>query len=944
MNQRPFRPAALALFALLVNLTALAQTATDLSKPVPFDPLTRKGTLPNGLTYYVRKNAEPKNRAHLMLATRVGAVLEDDAENGLAHFTEHMAFNGTKNFPKNELVSFLQKNGIKFGDDLNAFTSFDQTVYMLPVPTDSAGVFRRAFDILEDWSHNLLMDEEEINKERGVILEELRGGKGAQQRMRDKYFPVIMNGSRYGQRNVIGTEEVLKNFKPETIRAFYKTWYRPDLQAIIAVGDFNVDEVEKLIKEQFGGIPKASSPKPRPDFEIPAHADTKVAIVTDKEQPNTIAMVLHKQPRLMEKTFADSRQLIVRSLFNTMLSNRLQELTKQADPPFQFGFSNAGGFIGKYDAFQSFVVAKSGALERGLKAVLDENERVKKFGFTATELDRAKQQLLTGTEKRFKERDKTNSQQLAFQYVSNFVDGASSMGIETYFPFVQEQLPGIKLEEVNAVAGKYITKDNRAVVVMAPEKEADKLPSEAQLLGWIDNAGKDVTAYVDEVVTAPLLTALPTGGKVAATKTIPELGVTELTFGNGLRAVLKPTDFKNDEILISAHSPGGTSLYGLKDYYNADYSNVLAIESGVADFSSKQLRKYLTGKIVNVTPFVGELSDGFQGSASPKDLETALQLIHAYVTKPRKDPEVVKGFLSNQRDQLEQQEATPPPTKVFYDTLTAVLGAYNPRRMPMKPADVDKISLDGAMKIYNERFGNASDFTFFFVGNFKVDEITPLLTKYLGTLPGTGKKETFKDLGIRAPKGNITKTVYKGLDDKSQAQLVFTGDMPYTVENAANLDALEEILNIKLIEEIREKESGVYGIGSSGNLSKLPVPRYQFRIGYGTNPGRVDELGQKTLAIIEGIKTNGPDPKDLEKFKAEARRALEVQQRENRYWLGRLSSAYENGDNPRDILRAQALIDGVTVASVKSMAQKVFGPNLIRVVLMPEGKAGNSGK
>lgn len=941
-SPRLLRSGLLVALAFLLALSAPAQT--DLAKPVPFDPLTRKGTLPNGLTYYVRKNTEPKNRAHLMLATRVGAVLEDDAENGLAHFTEHMAFNGTKNFPKNELVSFLQKNGIKFGDDLNAFTSFDQTVYMLPVPTDSAGVFRRAFDVLEDWAHNQLMDEEEINKERGVILEELRGGKGAQQRMRDKYFPVIMNGSRYGQRNVIGTEEVLKNFKPETIRNFYKTWYRPDLQAIIAVGDFDVDEVEKLIKQQFGAIPGASSPKPRPDFEIPAHADTKVAIVTDKEQPNTIAMVLHKHPRLMERTFADTRQLLVRSLFNTMLSNRLQELTKQADPPFQFGFSNAGGFIGKYDAFQSFVVAKSGALERGLKAVLDENERVKKFGFTATELERAKQQVLTGTEKRFKEKDKTNSQQLAFQYVSHFVDGASSMGIETYFPFVQEQLPGIKLEEVNAVAGKYITKDNRAVVVMAPEKDKDKLPTEAQLLTWIDNAGKDVTAYVDEVVTAPLLATLPTGGKVASTKTIPELGVTELTFGNGLRAVLKPTDFKNDEILISAYSPGGTSLYGMKDYYNADYSNVLALESGVADFSATQLRKYLTGKIANVTPFVGELSDGFQGSASPKDLETALQLIHAYVTKPRKDPDVVKGFLANTRDQLEQQEATPPPTKVFYDTLTAVLGNYNPRRMPMKPADVDKIDLDGAMKIYNERFGNASDFTFFFVGNFKVDEITPLLTRYLGTLPGTGKKESFKDLGIRAPKGNITKTVYKGLDDKSQAQLVFTGDLPYTPENAANLDALEEILNIKLIEEIREKESGVYGIGASGSLSKLPVPRYQFRIGYGTNPGRVDELGQKTLAIIDGIKKAGPDPKDLEKFKAEARRALEVQQRENRYWLGRLSAAYENGENPKDILRAQALIDGVTVASVKALAQKVFGPNLIRVVLLPEGKAGSSGK
>ena len=936
--KRTLRSCTLALVATLVSLCALAQTAS-LSTPVPFDPNTKKGTLPNGLTYYIRKNTEPKNRAQLMLAVRVGAVLEEDPENGLAHFTEHMAFNGTKNFPKNELVSFLQKNGIKFGADLNAYTSFDQTVYMLPVPTDSAVVFRRAFDVLEDWAHNLLMDEEEINKERGVIIEELRGGKGAQQRMRDKYFPVIMNGSQYGKRNVIGTEDILKNFKPEIIRAFYKTWYRPDLQAIIAVGDFDVAEIEKIIKDQFGSIPAAASPKPRPEYEIQGHADTKVAIVTDKEQPNTIILALNKHPRLQEKTLADSRALITRSLFNAILNNRLQDLTKTADPPFQFGGGSVGGFLGKYDAFQSFVVAKTGALERGLRAVLDENIRAQKFGFTATELERAKQQLLTGTEKRFKEKDKTASQQLAFQYVSHFIDGTSSMGIEYYYDFVKAQLPGITLAEVNGVATKYITKENRAVVVMAPEKEADKLPTEAQLLTWINDAGKDVQAYVDEVITKPLLATLPTGGKVASSKTIPELGVTELTLGNGLRVVLKPTDFKNDEILISAYSPGGTSLYSMADFYNADYSNVLAAQGGVAGFSSTQLRKYLTGKVANVSPFVGEMSEGFQGAASPKDLETALQLIYAYVTQPRKDPAVVKGFLSNERDQLVQKMATPNPQGVFYDTLTAVLGGYNPRRMPMKPEDIDKISLDPSLKIYNERFGNAADFTYFFVGNFKAEEITPLLEKYLGTLPGTGKKESYKDLGIRVPKGKITKTVLKGVDDKSTAQLIFSGELPYTPENSANLDALEEVLNIKLIEEIREKESGVYGIGSSGSLSKLPVPRYQFRISYGTGSGRVEELATKTLAMVEELKKNGPDPKDLDKFKAEARRGLEVQQRENRYWLGKLAQAYENEENPKDILREGELINKVTVESVKAMAQKVFGPNFIKVVLMPEGKA-----
>ncbi|WP_080053963.1 M16 family metallopeptidase [Spirosoma aerolatum] len=934
MNKSSLFSWLLACLTLLTGYSTLAQT--DLSKPVPFDPNTKKGTLPNGMTYYIRKNSEPKNRAQLLLATRVGSVLETDDENGLAHFTEHMAFNGTKKFPKNELVSFLQANGIKFGDDLNAFTSFDQTIYMLPVPTDSAAIFRRAFDVLEDWAHNQLMEEDEINKERGVILEELRGGKGAQQRMRDKYFPIIMNGSQYGKRNIIGTEDILKNFKPETIRTFYKTWYRPDLEAIIAVGDFDVAAVEKIIKEQFGAIPAAAGAKPRPDYEIPAHSDTKVSIVTDEEQPNTIIQTLYKHPKLIEKTLADTRQLVARTLFNSMLQNRLQDMTKTADPPFQFAFSNMGGFLGKYDAFQSFVVAKTGALEKGLKAVLDENARVQKFGFTATELDRAKQQLLTSTEKRFKEKDKTNSQQLAFEYVNNFVNGTSSMGIDAYYDFVKTALPAITLTDVNNVATQYITKDNRAVIVMGPEKDQTTMPSEAQLLGWIDNAGKDVTAYVDEVVTAPLLAKLPTGGKVATKKSIAELGVTELTLSNGLRVVLKPTDFKNDEILISAYSPGGTSLYPMSDYYNADFSNMLAMQGGVAGFSSNQLRKYLTGKVVSVSPYVGELSEGFQGSTSPKDLPTALQLLYAYVTQPRRDPEVVKGYLGNERDGLVQQEATPEPQQVFYDTLSAVLGGYNPRRMPLKSSDIDKISLDPSLKIYNERFGNASDFTYFFVGNFSVDSITPLLEKYLGALPGTGKKEAYKDLGIRTPKGKITKTIYRGIADKAQAQLVFSGDLPYTPENRVNLEALKEILNIKFIEEIREKESGVYFIGSQAEAQKQPAQQYKFSVGYGTNPGRVDELATKAMAIIEGIKQNGPDPKDLAKFKAESRRQLEVRMRENRYWIGALARSYELGEDPRLIMKGLSLIDGVSVASTKAMAQKVFGPNLIKVVLLPE--------
>lgn len=915
---------------------AIPSIAQNLHQPIPFDPQTKVGKLPNGLTYYIRKNAEPQNRAHLMLAVKVGSIQEEDQENGLAHFTEHMAFNGTKSFPKNELVSFLQSNGIKFGDDLNAFTSFEQTVYFLPVPTDSMKVFLRAFDILEDWSHDLTMDESEINKERGVILEELRGGKGAQQRMRDAYFPVIMNGSKWGQRNVIGTEEILKNFKPETIRNFYKTWYQPQNQAIIAVGDFDVAQVEKIIQDKFGAIPAATNPKPVGVFPIPDNKETKVAIVTDQEQPYTIVQILTRLPELKEKTFADTREKIKRALFNQMLSNRLQELTQKADPPFQYGFSSTSSFLGNYDSYVSGVVAKTGGIEKGLKAVLDENARVAKFGFTATELERAKQNLRSATEKRLKEKDKTKSEAFAMEYMNDFINDVPSMGTQRYAAFVKEELPGIKLEEINALPKQLISKENRAVIVMAPEKDKATLPKESQLLEWIDNAGANVTAYVDEVVSKPLLASQPKAGKVTAEKQIPEIGVTELTLSNGVKVVLKPTTFKNDEILFNAISFGGSALY--KDFLNAKLANALVTQGGLGDLSATQLKKYLSGKLVNVTTYINETTEGLNGSFTAKDMETAFQLMYAYHRTPRKDAAVVQGYLGNWKDELLQNQSTLSPQEVFKDTLTALLSNYHPRRMPLVAKDLDAINLDRSWAIYKERFANASDFTYFFVGNFSIEQLKPLLEKYLGSLPATAKKETYTDLGIRPPQGEVRKTVFKGIDDKSLAQLIYTGPLAFTPENQVNLKALEEILNIRLIEEIREKESGVYFIGANASLQKRPQPNYSLTIGYGTGPSRMEELETKTLAILQDLKTQGPSQKDVDKYKIETKRHLELQVRDNHYWLNELGSYHMNGQDPLTIVSQVKLVDQVSVTSIQTIAKQVLSTNLLRVRLMPEIK------
>jgi zinc protease len=927
------------LFVLVFVSGGFSYAQTDLTKPIPFDPNVRTGKLPNGMTYYIRKNTEPKKRAELYLLNKVGAVQENDNENGLAHFTEHMAFNGTKNFPKNQLVSYLQRAGIKFGDDLNAFTSQDQTVFQLPVPTDSVEIFEKAFVVLEDWAHNITFEGSEIDKERGVILEELRGGRGAGKRMQDKFMPVILGDSKYAKRNVIGTEDILKNFKHETIRSFYKRWYRPDLQAVVAVGDFDIDQVEKTIKARFGGIPKAKNPVALGKYAIPSHKDTKVAIVTDPEQPYTMAQVFYKLPKASEKTLADMRENIKRDLFNTMLGARLRELQTSANPPFLAAFSSYSGFIGDLDSYVSLSVAKDVKLEPALKAVLDENIRVKKFGFKITELERAKQQYLTQTERRFKEKDKTKSVNYVNEYMGHFLEESSSTGIDFYYDFVKTQIPSITVDEVNMLSNKFLTNENRAVIVMAPEKQKDQLPTQTQITAWIDQAGANVTPYEDKVITKPLVEKIPTTGKVAATKQVTEIGVTELTLNNGVKVILKPTDYKNDEILMSAYSFGGTSLYDDKDFLSAGMAASVVSQSGIGDFNSTALQKYLTGKVVRVSPFVGELQEGMTGSCSPKDLETALQLIYGYFTNPRKDADAIKGFMSTQRGFVASQEATPSPEKIFSDSLRALMGNYNYRRLPMGTARFDLINPDRAYEIYKERFADASDFTFFLTGTFKVEQITPLLEKYLGGLPSQNKQESYKNLGIRPPAGKIAKQVYKGIEQKSQATLIFSGDYDYNDANNSQLDALEEILNIKLIEVIREKESGVYGVGAQASYSKYPAPRYTFNIGYGTGPERVEELATKSLAVIEDIKKNGALQVDIDKFKAEYRRSMEVQTKENNFWQSQLVDAYTKSEDPTKILDWAKDLDKITVESTKATANKYLSDtNFIKVVLLPEKK------
>ncbi|MCF2503052.1 insulinase family protein [Dyadobacter sp. CY107] len=935
------KKALIALFIAGLGISPLRVAfAQDLStQKVPLDPGVRMGKLQNGITYYIRKNAEPKNRAELRLAVKAGSVLETDAQQGLAHFMEHMNFNGTTNFPKNELVNFLQKTGVRFGADLNAYTGFDETVYMLPIPTDSAGLLDKGIQVLEDWAHGALLDPSEIEKERGVVLEESRMGRGAQQRMRDKFLKVILNNSRYAERLPIGKDSILKSFKPETIKAFYQDWYRPDLISVIAVGDFDVDKVEATIKQKFSSIPSPANAKKRTKYAIPLDGSTKVAIVTDPEYPQNLIQLIYKQPNQKVKSLKDVRDNFAQGLYNSMMGQRMQELTQKANPPFLYGDSQYGDFLGDLDSYTSIALAKDApSMKTALTALLEENARVQKFGFTQPELDRAKKDFYTAIEQYYKERDKTKSSEHVQEYLDHFLHDKPYMSAEAYFEFVKKHLDGVSLAEVNGLAKKYITDKNRAVVVMGPEKSKDDLPKEAEIRKLLVEAGKDVTAYVDDVVDSPLLPAEPKPGKVAGEKTLEKLGVTELAFSNGVKVLLKPTDFKNDEILIKATGKGGYSLFP-DEQETGMFSSYLIQSGGVGPYNQTQLQKFLAGKTASAGPYVSELTEGIGGSTSPKDLETTLQLIYAYFTAPRKDADVVTGILANQKAYLENIQKTLTPEKVYSDSLNAVLTSNNPKRKPLKPESIDKVSLDRAVEMYKDRFADASDFVFTFVGAFKPEEIKPLLEKYIGGLPSTDRDDTFKHPDIFPPKGTIEKTIYKGLEPKSRVTLISSGEYEYNPENNIQIEALQEVLQIKLIEALREEESGVYGVSVSESTDKFPTGHYRFNIGFGCAPENVDKLVKRAREEVDKVKQNGADPKDIEKFVAETQRKTETALKTNNFWLDYLDDNTFLGDDLDEIFLQDKLLKSITVASTKAAAEKYFNnDNFIKVVLMPEKK------
>lgn len=929
-----------ALFTFLVLLTQ-AEAQTKLTDKLPVDPRLKVGKLSNGLTYYIQKNTRPEKKVELRLVVNAGSILEDDDQQGLAHFTEHMAFNGSKNFKKNDLVSFLQSIGVEFGADLNAYTGFDETVYILPIPTEKKENIEKGFQILEDWASTVAFENGEVDKERGVVLEESRLGKGAEDRMFRVVYPKMFDGSKYAQRLPIGKDDILKNFKYDAIKRFYKDWYRPDLMAVIVVGDIEPAEAERLVKLHFEKLKAPATAKPRAYADVPARKASEGLVVTDPEATNPVIEIFYSYKKTKEEiTVGDYREFLIRNLFTAMLSQRLQELTQKAEPPFIFGASNIGGFARGYETYQMFAYVGKSGVDVAVNALIQENERARKFGFTSAEVDRLKKILMKGIERSYNERDKTESSNLVSEYVRNFLEQEPIPGIENEYKYFKDYLDGITLDEVNAYAAKTIPSptDDKLVVLTSPEKVDFKIPTNAELLAIANNASKtELGAYEEKAVAASLLEKAPVAGKITAEKEIKEIGVTELTLSNGVKVILKPTDFKNDQIVMNASRFGGQYLYDpAKDRFNAEFASTVVAQMGVANFSPVDLRKVLAGKTANVTPRISALSESLNGQCSAVDVETMLQLTYLYFTQPRKDDDLFKSFISKQ--QALYQNAASDPQFTFQDSIISILYKNHPwaPKLP-KPENFSLINEQRALDIYKERFGNANGFTFVLVGKFDLATLKPLLATYLGSLPSTAQKSAFKDVGLRPVKGTVKKEIHKGTEQKSFIRLFWNGEAPYSDAEQLKIQALTEALNIKIIETLREDLSGIYGGGMNGNLNKNPYNNYSIGISFPCGPENVDKLIKAALAEVEKVKANGPSLDDLNKVKETWRQQYEVNIKENTFWARQLLQSAETGSNAGDVLSYEKRIAALTPKDLKDAANKYLDmKNFVQIVLYPE--------
>ena len=913
-----------------------AVRAATLDQTVPVDPLITVGTLPNGLRYYIRENRQPQGRAELRLAVNAGSVLEDDDQRGFAHFVEHMAFNGTLHFPGQALGSFMQSLGMRFGAHVNAHTSFDETVYELQIPTGDAAVIDRSLLVLEDFARDVSFDPVEIDKERGVILEEWRLGLGAGERIQNAQFPILFNGSRYAERLPIGTPDIIENVDHDRLKQFYADWYRPDLMAVVAVGDFDKSMIEAQIRSHFDSIPAASSPRPRPAYAVPDQPGTVYLVITDPEATNTRISLSSKMAARRFVRVGEYRRYMVEGLFRNMLSARLDEITRAPDAPFLVAQTGRGLLVRTEEVTTLDALVARGGVERGLAALLTEVDRIARFGFTATELDRERLNLQRGLQQSVNEKDKSPSGPLADEFVRNFIKAEPIPGIVYEFGLNQRFLPEITLAEVNSLAKDWMPDRNRLVAIIAPESDRPSLPSEATLAAVVDAADDAaLTAYVDTVSMQPLLARLPSAGAVATTSTNEALGITEWRLSNGVRVVLKPTMFRQDEILFRAVSPGGTSLASDQDFIAADTAAAVIAQGGLGEHDLVDLEKVLAGTTAFVRADIGETEEGLVGGASNKDLETMFQLVYLTFTAPRADP-VAFGVLSDRlKVTLANREAM--PDTVFDEALDAALSQNHLRAQPLTPARLSQMNLDTSLAFYEDRFADASDFTFVFVGSFDLATLRPLVERYLASLPALDRDETAKDVGMDPPTGVVEREVRSGIEPRSQVSIVFSGAFQNDEMHRVVARVMAETLAGNLQRTLREDLGGTYGVSVAPAFAKRPTEEYRLTINFASDPARTESLVRAAFQVIDRFKRNGPSRGQVLDARVTLMRDFETNSRRNAYLLNRLVFKYEYDEDVSDIFNMRPFYDQLTASALRDAARAYLNTDrYVKVTLLPE--------
>lgn len=910
--------------------------APSLSAPIPVDPNVTTGVLPNGLHYYIRVNHKPEHRAELRLVVNAGSVLEDSAQRGIAHLVEHMSFGGTTHFKREALVNYLESTGVRFGADLNAGTSFDETVYQLTVPTDSAKLLQRGIQILGDWAGGVTFDTAALRRERRVVTEEWRLGRGAGQRIEDKQFPVLFANSRYARRLPIGDPHIIATAPRSELLRFYHDWYRPDLMAVVVVGDFDKTQVEQWVKQDLGSVPE---PKSRPDrvvYPVPDHDSTLVSVVTDPEATTSRVTMYFLQPVRRDSTVGDYREALVRGVYNDMLDDRLAEITQRPDAPFLNAASDQGSLIRSKDVYELSALVKDGGIARGLRAVLTEAARVEQHGFTATELAREKANMLRATEQEYAERDKTPSEVFVSDYVDNFLDHTSMPSVAQEFDLMRALLPGITLDEVNALASKWLSGRSRVITASGPSRDSALMPNGAELAAMADSVEHtSVVAYVDSVANAPLVAQAPAAGRVVSSRSIPAVGVTEWTLSNGVHVLLKPTTFKDDELLFRAFAPGGTSLADDSVLVPAQTASDVVDASGVGAFNATELEKALAGKTVSVDPYVGRYEQGVTGGGSPRDAEAMFQLVYLYFTAPRADTAAFLAYQTRMKELLANRGAS--PASAFSDTIQTTLYQHNPRLAPPTSATYAKMNLGESMAFYRARFANASDFTFLIVGNIDTTVLKPLIERYIGGLPSSNTHQAWRDVGIDFARGVIHRDVRRGAEPKSNTDIIFTGPLTFTRHAVYELQALEDVLEIRLRERLREQLGGTYGVNVSAIPSQFPRARYEIAITFGSAPERVSELVRAAHAELDSIKTYGPTAADIEKVRETELRERETGLTQNGFWLTVLHSYLYNQWNLDEIPAFTDEVHALSADAVRDAARRYLDDrNVVQVSLYPE--------